>query len=264
MKKVFYYLVAISVLFGGLIACENDLKDKEKELTPEELEELRKQDSIRDAQKNQINADLILKYDVNIPISLSTYDGAFVEIDMDAIANIFELSVEEVLNGIAGEDGAPDITTFAIEGSTGADIGVSSNTNAPWGHWWDENGDMIDWGDGAMIFAEFDYETGKFHVGQFPGHLEDGQKIAIIEALRYNKIRVAIQITATAVAKEQLNASIVATQNLSIEATPKSSYDLDPVSFDLGAALSALGVSSMDEVEFVGIGADNSITNEYT
>lgn len=264
MKKVFYYLVVFSVLFGGFIACEENLKDKEKELTPEELEELRRQDSLKEAQKNTINADLVLTYEVNIPISASSYGGTDLEIELNKIAQAFELTEEQVLNGIAGADGAPDITPFAIAGTTGADVGSASNTNAPWGHWWDANGDVINWGEGAMIYAEFNPETGIFHVGQFPGRLEDGQKITVIEALRYNSIRVAVQIKATAVAKEEVQASIVATQNLTLETTPKSSYDLDPVTFDLTAALTELGVSSMEGVEFVAVGAGDKITDEYT
>ena len=208
MKKVFYYLVVFSVLFGGFIACEENLKDKEKELTPEELEELRRQDSLKEAQKNTINADLVLTYEVNIPISASSYGGTDLEIELNKIAQAFELTEEQVLNGIAGADGAPDITPFAIAGTTGADVGSASNTNAPWGHWWDANGDVINWGEGAMIYAEFNPETGIFHVGQFPGRLEDGQKITVIEALRYNSIRVAVQIKATAVAKEEVQASM--------------------------------------------------------
>lgn len=262
MKKTM--LIFIAFIFAiGLYSCDdkNDL-NKTHELTEEEKEEIRRQDSIKAEQMSGIKADLILKYDFEIKISGTLYDGGTLEIDLTSIAATFEISVDELLLGIEGE--GIDIKPFAIEGSTYADNATASTTNAPWGHWWDVNGDVISWGEDAMVFAEFNPEEGTFFIGQYPGHLTPNQKITIIEALRYDEKRVAIQITITAVEKEKVEATIVDTQELTINVTPRSSYDLDPVEFNLDKALADLGISSTEDVEFVGLKDDGTFANEYT
>ena len=50
------------------------------------------------------------------------------------LAELFQISEEDLLAGIALDDGAPEIQGFAIEGSTHADNMTASNSNATWGH----------------------------------------------------------------------------------------------------------------------------------
>nr|WP_320022810.1 DUF4859 domain-containing protein [uncultured Draconibacterium sp.] len=200
MKKIHILLILALVITAGLFSCgDNEEFSNMHVLTGDEIAEIARQDSIEEAQKNKINADLILEYSMNITISKTTYDGDIVEIELDKIAEAFGITEEELLAGIGGESGAPEIKGFAIAGTTHADITGASNTNAPWGHWWDGNGDLTGWGDDAMVFAEFYPENGYFNVGQFPKHLEDGQQIKFIEGLKYNEVRVAVVITVNAV-----------------------------------------------------------------
>lgn len=262
MKKLYIYIL-LSVLIGGLISCEDyDEFSKLHDLTDAEIAEIARQDSIEKAQKEMINADLLLEYTVEITTSGSNYDGAPVTIEINKIAELFSISEADVLAGIAGESGAPEIKGFAIEGTTHADVSGASNTNAPWGHWWDRRGDVSAWGDSAMVFAEFDVENALFNVGQYPGHLSDGQVVKFIEALKFNEKRVAVVITVNAVAPGQIGAPVVGTQDLSIEITAKSSYDPDSVQFNLANVLSDLGVNSMEEVSFLGVNADGSYNQE--
>lgn len=262
MKKLYIYIL-LSVLFAGFFGCEDyDDFSKLHELTDDELAEIARQDSIAQAEKERINADLVLDYTLEITTSASAYDGAPLTIEVDKIAELFGISEAEVLAGIAGESGAPEINGFAIEGTTHADVAGASNTNAPWGHWWDVNGDVTAWGDDAMLFAEFDTETGVFAVGQYPGHLVDGDTITFIEALKYNELRLAVRITVYPKAAGQITAPVVSTQDLNIEVTAKSSYDADSIQFDLDAVLSGLGVSSMEEVTYLGVNEDGSYNQE--
>lgn len=265
MKKICLYIFLFGVLITELISCgDNTDFSVPHILTPDEIEELARQDSIKQAQKNQINANLILQYSVDITISQTLYEGTTLAIDLDKIANLFGISKEELLAGIAGETDAPEIKGFAIEGTTHADNMVASNTNAPWGHWWDANGNVTTWGDNAMVFTEFDTETGEFSIGQYPGHLTDGQKITIIECLKYKEKRVAVVITITAHKAGQIAASIVNIQQLTLNVIPKSDYSQDPLLFDLDQTLRDLGVTSMDEVKFIGVKDDGSFTQETT
>lgn len=234
----------------------------EHTLTQDEIDEIARQDSIKEAQKSKINADLILEYTVDIVISSSLYDGTTLEIAMDKIAELFGITEEQLLAGIDGESGAPEIKGFAIQGTTHGDTGTMTNTNAPWGHWWDANGDITTWGTDAMVFAEYYTENGCFTIGQYPGHLTDGQTVTIIECLKYNEKRVAVAITIQAKTAAQVTATVVNTQELSINVTPRSSFDQDPVPFDLARTLSDLGVTSLDDIKFLGVNEDGSYAQE--
>lgn len=264
MKKLFIYIL-ISILITGMISCgDNELFSVLHELTPEEEAEIARQDSIAKAERERINANLILEYTLEITMSAAQYNGGAVTVEVDKIAQLFNITVDEFLAGMAGESGAPEIKGFAIDGSTHVDFATASNTNAAWGHWWDANGDVIGWGDNAMVAAEFDPTTGVFNIAQFPGHLTDGQTIKFIEALKYNDQRVAIVITITAVAPKKLEVEVVNTQNLTIDVMPMNSYDPEVLAFDLNQVLSDLGVSSMDETRFIGVNEDGSFAEEYS
>ena len=262
MKKL-YILLILSIITAGIISCgDNEDFSSMHVLTDDEIAEIARQDSIEEAQKNMINADMILEYSMDITISASLYDGGTLEIELDKIAEKFGITEEELVAGIAGESGAPEVKGFAIAGTTHADIASASNTNAPWGHWWDANGDLTAWGDDAMVFAEFYPEDAFFTIGQYPGHLAEGQTVTFIEALKYNETRVAVVITVNAIAAGQVTAEVVSEQDLTIDVTPKSVYDADSVQFDLNTVLSDLGVSSMEEVTYVGVNADGSYNQE--
>ncbi|MDX8338982.1 DUF4859 domain-containing protein [Draconibacterium sp. IB214405] len=263
MKKINILLLLALVITAGLFSCgDNEGFSNLHDLTDEEIAEIARQDSIAEAQKNSINADLILEYSMDMTISASLYDGGDLEIELDKIAAEFGITEEELLAGIGGESGAPEVKGFAIAGTTHADIASASNTNAPWGHWWDANGDLTAWGEDAMVFAEFYVENGYFSIGQYPGHLVEGQTVKFIEALKYNETRVAIVITVNAVAAGQITADVVSEQDLTIDVTAKSVYDPDPLEFDLQTVLSDLGIDSLTEATFIGVNEDGSYATE--
>ena len=262
MKKIHIYII-LSMLITGLISCrDNEDFSTLHNLTDQEIAEIARQKAYADSVKNHIDADLLLEYTLSFNISSSLYDGAPVEIDVAQIAELFGLTSEELLAGIAGDDGAPEVKGFGISGSTHIDIATASNTNAPWGHWWDINGDLTEWGENAMVFAEFDTESGVFNVGQYPGHLSVGDTITFIEGLKYNDIRAAVRIKVIPTSPGGIVATVVNTQNLSINVVPKSGYDADPLDFDLDKTLSDLGIGSMDEVSFIGVNVDGTYAQE--
>lgn len=262
MKKLYLILFLVSLVYGLAGCGDNTDFSSEHVLTPDEIKEIARQDSIKEVQKNSINADLILNYAVDITMSKTLYDGVKLPVEMDKIAELFGISVENLLLGIAGESGAPEIKGFGIQGSTHADAGTITNTNAPWGHWWDAKGDISVWGAEAMVFAEFDTETSNFAIGQYPGHLVDGQVVKIIECLKYNEKRVAVVVTITAKAAGQITAPVVNTQELSISITTRADETQDPLKFDLARTFSDLGITSMDQVKYLGVNEDGSYAQE--
>jgi len=263
MKKTYIYLAFLSLLMTGLFGCGDNIDfSGEHVLTAAEQSEIHRQDSIKEAQKNNINANLVLEYSMDLNISKTLYDGGALPIELDKIAKLFSITKEQLLAGIAGEAGALEIKGFAIEGSTHADNGNASTTNSPWGHWWDAEGNVTNWGETAMLFAEFDTETGDFYIGQYPGHLTDGQTVKVIECLKYNEKRAAVVITINAKAPGKITAPIVGTQDLSITVLAKTVYDADSLQFDLAKVKTDLGISSMDGVKFVGVNEDGSYNSE--
>ena len=268
MKKLSYIISGLLMLGSSAIcsSCgDNDDFWGPHTLTDAEIAEIARQDSIKEAQRNSINADLILEYTAEFYMSNTSYDGTSIQIDMDQIAQLFGLSKDEVGAALNGE-GDADVKGFAIEGSTHADNGTSSNTNYFWGHWWDPNGDVMDYKQGPAVFAEFWYEdgVGTFNVGQYPGHLVANQQIKFIEAIKYQDKRVAIVITAIARERGEVKATIVATNNLTLETSPNDAYAAVEVpDFDAAAALSALGAGSWADVDWVCTNADGSYAQEY-
>lgn len=265
MKKIFLYITFLSLLVAGLMGCGDNVDfSKEHILTDAEIKEMARQDSIKEAQKNNINANLVLEYTIDINISKTLYDGTSLEIDLDKIAKLFGITKEELLKGIAEESGAPEVKGFAIEGTTHADNAKASTTNSPWGHWWDATGNVTTWGTSAMIFCEFDTEKGIFNIGQYPAHLTDGQTLKVIECLKYNEKRAAVVINVNAKAPGKLTAPIVGTQELKIDVLAKTVYDADSLQFDLEKAKSDLGVTTLTDAKWVGINEDGSFAQEYT
>ena len=271
MKKLSYILSGL--LIAGSSAFFSSCGDNKDfwgphTLTDDEIAEMARQDSIKQAQRERIDADLILEYNVEFYLSSNAYDGGPVEIDMDKIAA--ELGVDkDALGAALNGEGGLDVAGFAIEGSTHADNMTSSNSGAYWGHWWDKDGNVKNWGDEAMVFAEFNYdaETGKgiFNVGQYPGHLVADQQVKFIEALKYQDKRVAIVITAIGRERGEVQATIVASNQLTLETAPNDTYATVAVEgFDADAALAALGAGSWADVAWVCTNADGSYAQEYS
>lgn len=258
MKKIYLYITCITLLMLGIASCEDNTDVSiPHSLTQEEIDEIARQDSILEAQKNYINADLVLRYTVKF-LPANSWDGTTLSIELDKIAELFGISEADLLSGIAGESGAPEIKGFAIN-STGVDVASATNTNGPWGHWWNKDGNVIDYGDNNIVFAEFNAGTGIFSIAQHPGRLEEGQVIVIKEGLEYNKKRVAVEITIEGLG-ENINGTVVSTQHLDIEIPLSVSRDETPIQFDLKKTLADLGVSSIDEVQFIGVRQDGKYT----
>jgi hypothetical protein len=265
MKKMYLYVACLSLFVSGLASCgDNEDFSSPHVLTDAEQAELDRQQRERDSLLNALSVDFQFNYEVNITISATSYDGTLLKIETDKIAEKFGITEAELLAGIAAEAGAPEVKGFAIEGSTHADNGTASTTNSPWGHWWDAKSDVTKWGETAMIFCEFDTETGSFYIGQYPGRLADGDTLEVVECLKYNDIRIGVVITVLAKAAGKITAPVVRTQELTIDVLAKSTYDADVLKFNLTQAMADLGVTTMEGVKFVAVNTDGSFTQETT
>ena len=263
--------ISTTALLAGIMALpmmtscgDNENFSVDHVLTADELAEMRRQDSIAEVMRNTINADLVLTYDCEFYVSESSYDGTTVTVDIDQIAQLFGLTHEQVIAGIAEEEGAPEILGLAIEGSTHADNMTKTNTNSSWGHWWSAEGNVTQWGADAYVFAEYDPEAEVFNVGQYPGHCVAGTTYQFIEGLRYQDYRVAVVIRAKATERGEVVASVVGTQELTLKTKTTYGYEAETVpGFDAAKLISDLGISSINDAAWLAVKTDGSYAQEY-
>ncbi len=249
MKRFIYFFFLLAFI-TGIVGCgDNTDVSSLHVLTDEEMAEIERQrieDSIR---QSQIDADLVLEYTVEAYYT-ENWGGSdkTLEIDLDAIGEVFGLTADEIKAGINKEDDAPEVKAFAIQGSTHADKDVASNTNGTWGHWWTTEGDVCDSYSQSNSALFVEWQGDYFTVGQYPGHLSEGFSVDVIEALRYQDKRVAIKITFKIVARGEVTAQIVGEENLSIDMSPNDAGDYTPLplAFDYEQVLSALGMTAID------------------
>lgn len=265
MKKL-YYIIGVFAFMAvfGLTSCgDNENVSNPHVLTEEELAEMAKQDSIRQAQLNSINADLVLEYTVEDYAS-STWTNQPLYIDLDKIAELFGLTTEQLKNAINQEDGAVELTGFAIQGTTHSDYSGLSTTSGTWGHWWNLSSDACTWSDGNLSFF-CEWQGDYFAVGQCPGNVKEGETYTAIEGLKYGDKRAAVKVTYKLIPRAAIVASVVDTQTFNAEfAASAESYDGANVTIDIDAILSKLGVSSVSDISVVGFKEDGSLTQEYT
>lgn len=95
-----------------------------------------------------------------------------------AIADELELSFDEIAASLIAWD---DVVTFqAVEGETLYDGPYTANG---YGHWFDGDGNVINWGANARAYSEFSEATFEFAIGHFPDQAVAGDKITIKQAL---------------------------------------------------------------------------------
>lgn len=267
MKKLFNIIGAFALFATMCLTSCGDNTDFSSPhvLTDDEIAEIKRQDSIKQAELNRINADLVLEYTVEDYASASNWINKSLEIDLNAIGQVFGLTAQQVKDGINQESGAPEITGFAILASNHRDVSTASTTNGTWGHWWTTEGDLCNKynDDNSALFCEWNGDT--FTVGQYPGHLTEGQEVTVIEGLKYGDKRVAVKITFKCIAREEVKATIVDTKELKAEfAASADSYDGTTVEFDINDVMSKLGVSSPKDITVIGFDANGGYVQEFT
>lgn len=118
-----------------------------------------------------------LTYDVTFPASETEYNGAIIEADISAVANSFLMQPNEISSAIGEE-----IHFYALEND--GDLNPETTANG-YGHWFDAQGNVTEWGDAAVVYSEFNENNFSFSIGQFPGRSSPGESYTIKQALIY-------------------------------------------------------------------------------
>ena len=120
------------------------------------------------------------------------------------------------------------------------------------------------WGDNASVYCGHVADT--IVVGQFPARLEAGTNLTIqYGAIANDKIEL-LTIHVIIEAGDDINAAeVVDTQNLSIVQKTTYGYETEEVpGQDLAKAMSDLGVTSLDDITWIGTLPDGTYTQAYT
>ncbi len=107
----------------------------------------------------------------------NAYTGTSVVASSAWIAETFGLTADEIPSLMGSS-----IIFYAIE-ANGA-LNSTYTANAP-GHWFDGNGNVINWGASARLFSEYNASAFTFNIGQYPNTLGVGDKYTIRQAMVY-------------------------------------------------------------------------------
>ncbi len=121
--------------------------------------------------------NITLTYDVSFPASSTAYSGKTVELETTRLSEAFLLQPSEI------QDLMDDSVKFYAVESDGS-LNPTTTANGH-GHWFDANGNVISWGDHAVLFSEFDLSSFSFSIGQFPAHAQSGEIHTIKQAFVY-------------------------------------------------------------------------------
>ncbi|WP_417885596.1 DUF4859 domain-containing protein [Zunongwangia sp.] len=131
-----------------------------------------------------------LEYEVSFPADSQEYSGITKTIAVNAIAEAFLLQPIEITQKVGNE-----IAFYAVENSNEL---ISETTANGYGHWFTANGQVINWGEGAVLFSEFDPTDFSFKIGQYPGKVKAGESYSFTQALVYDyQLNKSVQATIT-------------------------------------------------------------------
>lgn len=139
----------------------------------------------------EVPSDINLTYEVVFPADAEQYSGSAVDMGGDVVklAYAFVMQPSEITSAIGSS-----IKFYAVE----ADGTLNAQTTANgYGHWYDADGNVIAWGDDALVFSEFNESGFIFSIGQYPGHCSPGDQYTIRQALVLNEDTSPVQATFT-------------------------------------------------------------------
>lgn len=121
--------------------------------------------------------DITFTYDVSFPFDAANYAGSTISVNQTQLGKAFVIQPSQ-LAGLMGNQ----IKFYAVE----PDGSLNATTTANgYGHWFNAAGNVIAWGENAMVFSEFNESTQVFSIGQYPGRAIVGTTYTVKQALVY-------------------------------------------------------------------------------
>jgi len=230
---------------------------------------------------------------VNVETSIDypqggSYAAATASMPGDEILSFFDMDAEEFYEAIGSWEGDPasQINNTILFGlySNSSYTWCPSNTNSL-GHWVNANGELSSWGnDDSYIYIESNVEWGlgsgdegyddavanmwEFTVGYRPDHFSGavGDTYKVTQVFYYedddeNENFAYVEWNITVTAGEEVEINIVDKAEIELDGAYYTDYtatDLTPY-LDESTILSAIGLSSMDDVEVYALNSDGSV-----
>lgn len=120
-----------------------------------------------------------VKYDISATVQISeNYGTSTVDFDSEKLAKALGISATNLANA----------TFFAVDAD--GSLNTNSTANAP-GHWFGKNGQVVEWGENAYVFAEWNLNAGKISLGHYPNRVSVGETYKFAQGFKSgNKIAI--------------------------------------------------------------------------
>lgn len=134
-------------------------------------------------------ADVTLTYEVVLPPT-EDYTGATVNFSnsgLNALCTAFQMEGDDLFDNIlayASSQSNGTIMNYAVDSSMGLQS-TGNTANGDFGHWFQADGIVTNWGNNSVAFDEFTKSTKSAFVGQYPGANSNGTTRTIREAFVY-------------------------------------------------------------------------------
>lgn len=113
-----------------------------------------------------------VKFEISATVQISEdYGISSVPFDSKKLADALGVSVNEI--------SAAKFVAVNRDGS----FETKSTAKAP-GHWFDRNGQVVEWGENASIFAEWNLSEGKISLGHYPNRVSAGDKFSFAQGFQ--------------------------------------------------------------------------------
>lgn len=133
---------------------------------------------------SEVAETVVLSYDVNITLPIDdNYAGVKFGLNLSQVSSALGLSTADMQQA----------TYFAINHDTQAK-NTNSTANAP-GHWFDSKGNVVDYGESAMIYSEFQFDKDSAVVGHYPNRVSNGDSYSFQQGFTYNGKTVLYKVT---------------------------------------------------------------------
>lgn len=135
--------------------------------------------------------DATLTYDVYFARK-GDYTGTTVKLSgsaLTALGTAFQMQPSEIGGKMVGYSASGPangkIMFYAVDAQ--GNLIESKSTANGYGHWFNDNGGLTNWGNNSFVFSEFDANSLTFSLGQMPNTCINGNTYVLRQALRYKK-----------------------------------------------------------------------------
>lgn len=133
-----------------------------------------------------VRRDTTVYVDAELAAS-NSYSSVTVNYDMGIVSRCLGLSTKQLSTFGSSKAANPRFLAVNADGSYYYGTTTTTSSSTVYGHWFDASGNVCSYNNSAYIFAEYNKNTFKCSVGQYPNHLTAGKTYTIRQAFQYDK-----------------------------------------------------------------------------